>query len=331
MSTEQKRLELLVFGYVSTTYDEQIPIQLMKVIQLFYDEHFYWILKDKKLNQFIHTKTNEEIICSKSLKIKGLEFKISAYPNGIKDANKDLLFIVMTIKPLPSNIDYIEMYRQVKCETSNSVINVIKKASQLKSKTRFSKIVCQLSELKDIKQFICFSIMINIKYIKYKDEFNRIDYCLPINQMQTYFTFKWNINDLLMEKCKIMKCRRPVYSDSFDNGNWCLMLYPNGRWPWKKGQTDIYLNCLSFPYTLSKMCVQFKLCVDDDNTNIEEMTLTRTCVFTNGAGAHGMKILSFNEFKQRKSLLISITLEIINIYAKDNKITADKKDWTKHG
>eukprot|EP01084_Bolivina_argentea_P015734 29487_1 len=198
MSTQQKRCELLTFGYINTTYNNAIPFQLMKLMQLFYDDWSYWILKDKKLQQFQNAKANEKITCSKLFKIKGIEFEIFSYPNGFTDKRgyelDGLIIIGMKIKYIPTNIKSFSFYREIKCEAVNFTRKKLYEVILCNKNPKCLALICELSELNNMKT-VCFDYMINIKYIKYKKDSNKIDYYCPINKMQNKSQFTWNINN----------------------------------------------------------------------------------------------------------------------------------------
>eukprot|EP01084_Bolivina_argentea_P082219 148873_1 len=125
MSTQQQKSELLTFGYVSRAYNGIIPFQLMKLMQLFYDDWIYWILKDKKLTQFTNAKLNE-MICAKSFRIKGIEFEIISHPNGCIDKRNRTLngvvIIGLKVKSVPTYVESFQFYREIKCEALNTSV-----------------------------------------------------------------------------------------------------------------------------------------------------------------------------------------------------------------
>eukprot|EP01084_Bolivina_argentea_P315540 546700_1 len=185
MSTQQKRVELLTFGYIKNTYNGTIPFQLMKLMKLFCDDWIYWILKDKKLKQFINSIVNEKIICSKSFTINGIQFEMYSYRSC---ANEFLVNIGVKLKYLPTNIKCLVFYTEIKCEALNCSVQHLYKI-QSSNQSSYAIPICQLSELKDLKT-ICFNCIINIKYIKYKKKCMKNDYYSPINKMKKYSQYK---------------------------------------------------------------------------------------------------------------------------------------------
>ncbi len=107
---------------MKNAYNGVIPVQLVKLIQLCYDDWIYWKFKDKKLKQFINAKVNQTIICSKLFNIKGVQFEVFSHPNGYIHNKRDwsgLVVIVRKVKYVPTNIESVTYYIEIKCEALN--------------------------------------------------------------------------------------------------------------------------------------------------------------------------------------------------------------------
>eukprot|EP01084_Bolivina_argentea_P252921 424701_1 len=328
MSTRQKASKLLTFGYVNENYADTVPLQLLRLMQLFYDEWYYWVLKGKKLKEFISSKNGEIKLYPKLLNIEGVEFEIIACPNGVDNKARGFVQIGFGIKHLPLNIDYIECYQQIECESLNYSIKSLCKAA---SKKRFRGNIFPLSELNLITN-ICFNCKINIKYIKYNKlidiKNNKIDYYSQINQMNKYAKFRWNINNIFMQKCNNMKHRQRIQSDNFDTNNWCLQMYPHGcdHQCLTVGEVPIYLRCLSLPYTIKSMDVKFTFTAEGQSFKVTEVR-RRNFAYVNPV--HGVYMMSFDDFKDSKSFSVDVTLEITNIYNENDKII-NQNEWKTH-
>eukprot|EP01084_Bolivina_argentea_P146967 257211_1 len=322
MSTQQ-RVELLAFGYVNEACKYTVPVQLIKLIQLFYGKYFYWILQNKKLKQLINAKNGEEITYLESFKIKGIEFKILLYPNGDNTSLTGLVVTKIGINNTSSNIEYVQFYQEIKCETLSCVIGIAKRWQQTSTiQNKHGGTICQLSDLKN-ETFVCFSCMINIQCIKYSKDCDKRDYYLRNIKMQKHCRFTWNIDNILTEKCKQMMHKRPIYSDNFDNDKWCLILYPKGYKTY--GKSSIVLRCLYFPFTVRAMDVKFRFIID----GIELGEKTRKFQKT-GIKAGGSKFMGFEKFKQKESLSFTVILEIIDIYNENDQII-NENEWDQHG
>eukprot|EP01084_Bolivina_argentea_P233317 393017_1 len=180
--------------------------------------------------------------------------------------------------------------------------------------------IYQLSELKNMKS-ICFNCRANITHIKYKNNCNLKDYCMPINTIQKRFKFTWYITSLLINKCYNMGWQQPIYSHNFDNNNWCLVLFPDGYY--SKGRSEMFLKCLYMPYNVNSMQVKFTFDINGKSIEI-------TYNFDHHKNANGKHFMPFSQFKQESSLSVSLTLQIIKVFDKNNVII-EQNDWGKFG
>eukprot|EP01084_Bolivina_argentea_P111665 199185_1 len=319
MSTQQKRTQLLTFGYVKKEYNDIVPIQLIKLMQWFYDDYFYWILQNDQLNKFKNAQYGEQIICSKSFKIKGITFQVVCYPKGTTSKNDGFVVVRIAVINWPKHIEHITLYREMKCEQTASTLKILYKLTQYSC--RFGSRVCPISDLKDV-QTICFNFLVDIRSIKYKQCSNKMDYYSPMNKIQKYCKYKWNINGWLMEQCKKMVLQL-VHSPNFDNNNWCIMLFPNGNK--REGTLSIGLNCLCIPHAVSSMEVKFALFMNED------LIGKTTSQFRHLDTKYGFyHIMEFDAFKKKESISFKAEVEIVNLYDKSGMIV-DQKEWQTHG
>eukprot|EP01084_Bolivina_argentea_P118576 210359_1 len=327
MSTQQKQSELLTFGYVNEEYNGILPTQLIKLMQLFYDEYCYWILKDAKLKKFLKKKTGKYTFCPKSFTIKGIVFKIGAFPNGVGNISSGLVKMGLKVEYLPENIQYIEYYYEINCESLNYKSKTLCKATHM-NRHGHVKGICRSSQIQTLET-VCFNCKTDIKYIKYKKDCNKNDYCAPINKIRKHYEFTWNINELLMEKCHKMIFNEKMESNSFENGNWYLKLRPNGgSIVGALGESRLSLYYLSFPYSIKSMDITSVVVIDYGKIKIErifnkKMTIEKSFVWS-------YNIMSFEELKKMKSFSIVLRLKITNIYDKYDQLIHEN-DWTKHG
>eukprot|EP01084_Bolivina_argentea_P111663 199183_1 len=312
MSTQQKRTQLLTFGYVKKEYNDIVPIQLIKLMQWFYDDYFYWILQNDQLNKFKNAQYGEQIICSKSFKIKGITFQVVCYPKGTTSKNDGFVVVRIAVINWPKHIEHITLYREMKCEQTASTLKILYKLTQYSC--RFGSRVCPISDLKDV-QTICFNFLVDIRSIKYKQCSNKMDYYSPMNKMQKYSKFSWNIDNLSLQRCKKMTYKQGIFSNNFGNNNWCLSIYPNGFL--ENGKAEYCVECLQFPHNTNSMCVKVISNINGEKNG------EGTGMFNHKATV-GV-VMRFNEFKETESLLFSVKLEIVNIYDENDQIIEENK------
>eukprot|EP01084_Bolivina_argentea_P068935 125478_1 len=112
--------------------------------------------------------------------------------------------------------------------------------------------------------------------------------------------------------------KQGIYSDSFDNDNWCLLISPNGAIV--DGRSEFYVQCLHFPHNIKSMDVKVKFEINNKTSQFEMVN------FTHGSNRKGGFVgMKFNEFEQIKSLSFSVTLEIMNIYDENDQIIEQSK------
>eukprot|EP01084_Bolivina_argentea_P206842 353043_1 len=96
----------LTFGYCRLNYTHNIPIALIKLILVFYNDIFYWKFKDKSLNNFLSTQNGQRIE-SKTININGILFYCTLHPNGPRTRRRGIVKFGVRIKQMPSSVDYV--------------------------------------------------------------------------------------------------------------------------------------------------------------------------------------------------------------------------------
>eukprot|EP01084_Bolivina_argentea_P178955 309279_1 len=332
MSQQQKRNELLIFGFVRYNYAGMIS-SLIKLIQLFYDEMFYWIVQDQELTRFLSTTNGQKLRCQRTFKIKEMEFILEVYPNGATKQWNGLVTIGVRIIHLPENIEYIEFNQNIECDSTPFSTKLLRKATQYNYYGAFGSCICQLSQLKKINpKNVCFNCKINIIHIKYTKKSKKIDFISPII-MHKQNTFTWNVNGSLMQTCKETICRQKIYSHNFDNDNWCLILYPNGGRETTNGKLEMCLNCLSLPFNIHTIEIEWTFIVDGIETDVK----TYTDIISNEKKKGSWftttpleSIMSFSDFKNKESISFTVNMNIKTIYDFYGYIE-DKNEWNKYG
>eukprot|EP01084_Bolivina_argentea_P191303 328624_1 len=328
MSTAKKRFELLTFGYINKIYGI-IPAGLIKLIHSFYNEWFYWIFNEKKLKPFVNTNNHETISCPTLFKMKGIEFEIFSYPNGRSSIWKGLVHVGFKLKCFPTNMEYATFYQEIKYEAFNSKIFISKKLRKISADTtsEMLSVLCPLSELINMKN-ICFGYLINIKYIKYKQDTNKIAYYSHTNKtIKSFYKFTWNINGLLIQQCKTMMKKQPIYSNDFDHNNWCLMMVPNGLFS-DNELPMIFLKCFRPFHSFESMDVKVIFSIDGVECEESVCSIGHAYIGMLAMNTSDRELLS-RAFKEKTAVLLVFTLEIGNVYDK-NKNIIDRKEWSKH-
>eukprot|EP01084_Bolivina_argentea_P149334 260878_1 len=335
MSTKQKLTELLTSGYVKETYNATVPFQLIKLIQIFYDEYVYCKLSNKKLKDFIATPNATMISLEKSFQIKQIKFELVGCPNGASINHVGLTAIGLKLY-LPQNIQYVEFYFEITCETLNytNSIKLLRKAFKINRHTgkSFGEVIFKLSEIKPL-QYVYFNCITQIKYIKYTNESKKTDFIVAINKilMQKQCNFVWNINGKLLETCRKTLLKQPIFSDSFDTNNWCLILFSNGVNDGDNGHPKVFLNLLSLPYNIKSIDVKFNLSVNGNKNKAIVHNFANEKKQNGWSTKYGLRCNEmFSEWNRLELIVFGVSVEIINIYGQNSE-KINENEWIKYG
>ena len=67
------KAELLSCGYVKTNHNRHISMDIIKVIESFYDIYLYWTIQKDEMKRFLSAKNGDEIPSPSKCTIKGTE------------------------------------------------------------------------------------------------------------------------------------------------------------------------------------------------------------------------------------------------------------------
>ena len=223
MACPKMRVELLTSRYVKENSVNLIPIDITNLIQLFYNQYFYWKLTKNEITQFRQAELRDIIYSPSKFTIQGIEFELTLCPNGwTKRSNGDIeLFI--EVKKMPSNIVYFIFYGHVGCDltsTNNKFLSRFKNGKNAQGTTIGKFADCQHMEN---MEFYCMVDILGIKY-NFKSDYK------TMLKLSKHIKYEWKIDDKSqMEKIKNLKIpNHGLYSNTFDNDNWCIALHPGG-------------------------------------------------------------------------------------------------------
>eukprot|EP01084_Bolivina_argentea_P265244 449515_1 len=321
MSKQKKQTELSVFGYIKqqSSISKSIPIVIIKLIIKFYDIFFYWNIKGKEIEAFINAKEGKDFFCKKIINIKDIEFGFKVYPNGRSWKDKGMLAPYLRLKYLPSNIEHVGVYYSFKCEETQCIHNRFKIFSKKMSSGIYMTNISKCKNLKQIN-FICY---VDIKYIKYKSNTNKFNYIKPL-KMNKNVNYLWNINNKLMNKCKLLTKTEYIVTDNFDGNNWNVRFYH--FMVDKKQKIALDLNCLWMPYGIKGLEIKLNMEINGDiKYEMEEI-----CKFEEPHFNTSCDDLPFDEPQNVKQISVKINMIILKLWDFNDKIV-DASDWKKYG
>ena len=169
MCSKQTESDLLVFGFVKEGSQYVVPVAITKLIKLFYHDIIHWKISSVKLEKVMESTqiSTTPGITSKVVKIinigNDLKLQLQVYKNYY--GRRSLRF-GFGVRQFPSNIESIDLFIAVKCETLNKLImcemqNIQRKVTVQKTANLGG---CDLIFYDDLT----FNCSIDIKRIKYK-------------------------------------------------------------------------------------------------------------------------------------------------------------------
>ena len=330
---EQSKLQLLMFGYIRTNYNNDTPMEIKKLIQLFYDEYFRWKLQGDELQKFLNTNNGQMLVNKSTFTIKGFEFECGIYPNGRGKKSIGFVQFCISLKTMPSGIRQVIMFLELACNTFKSgTKNMIIWTNKLNPRIG----VCKLSQCQDIKEieFSCLVRILQISYIIYKNSYfaRRI-------KMSKFVEYEWRIaNKEQMERIRnwgFGEC-----CDNFDNNNWTIRIKPTGfvHSPKYPGKLAISILCLAVPHGIKSMEVEYTIELlagleviqkVENRNRLKFVETTRTSQVNNRLGMECPNVDVDELFTNNECVTIKVSIEILDIYDYTEKIGRD--GWQFYG
>ena len=159
-SWRKKKVELLVHGYIFKNYEYLLPIEIINICQLFYDKHFYWIIKGKDMIKFKNnTQKDQCILTSKIFTYNQFKFKFKLYPRGFigkyhRYHDRNILMIIELIN-FPPDICCFDLSVEINFENLKNCGCIYN--STLRSDGRrprkYTVIRCRFLEYEECKSF----------------------------------------------------------------------------------------------------------------------------------------------------------------------------------
>ena len=335
---KQWRLRCLIFGYVKSNYVDNIPAEIIKIIQLLYDEHFYWKIQGDEMQKFLNTKNGQILYNKSTLTIKNIEFEFRLFPNGRKKNSMGFVHLCFLVKTMPSDIEQFILYLELSCDTFQSESKSIAIGT---NNTRRSNRLCMLSQCKNLNE-IEFSCLVKMLHIRYKQdkENQKTHFETPI-KMSKYTEYEWIIDDKeQIERIRNMDVGFGECSDNIDNNNWVIRVKPKGfsRIPKYPGKMAIQILCLAVPFGIKSMDVEYSIQLSDGEKVIQMgQYVTRlmfvrniTSVYMNNRMSMECPDVDVNELFDGRWIRIKVSIVIFDIYDM-NEDKIEKNQWQTYG
>ena len=183
---ENEKTELIVAGYIRNAYEQSISLDLVELILLFYDLVFHWRIRDPMLSNILSSKDDDEFESVSITEMDGVDIKYVirndddeiGYGFNVDRIAKDIEYIIIAVQ-----IHWIEIGFKTTIAARVSHDNTY----------HCSYDFHQLSEFK-LFDIICIDCFAEIKYIKYKEESNKLCYGI-LPEMSKICTYQWQVED----------------------------------------------------------------------------------------------------------------------------------------
>merc|ERR1711971_1526043 len=126
------------------------------------------------MNKLLNANNGEVLYSQNLFKIKNISFKCVLCPNGLTKKHQGFVQFGLKLKKLSSNIEYVEIYYELKCETIPRFIKQMRRFH--KRYDQGGGAMMKLKTCKDLNM-INLNCFVKIHHIKYKDkETDKHDY-----------------------------------------------------------------------------------------------------------------------------------------------------------
>ena len=320
----QRRLKSLMFGYININYTNEVPVELISIIQLFYDDYFHWRVQGDEMKKLLNTKNGKLLYNTSTFEINDIEFVCGLYPNGIHtNAHSDTVGFVhlcIEIKTIPSNIEQFTMFLEFGCDTFQAGNKAMVICTD---ECKFFNGLCTLAQCQNLA-VIDFSCLVRILHIKYKEDSDNeiIDFRTEI-KMNKYVEYEWKIDDeQQMERIRNMHIGMGECSDNIDNNNWVIKVQPVGFGPEYPGKLSIGISCLAVPFGIKTMRIKYKIVLIGKHGMIQEEESENEIIFVKTTAevllSNRMCMqcpnVEVDELFNQDWIGINVTIEIMDIY-----------------
>eukprot|EP01084_Bolivina_argentea_P242599 406923_1 len=220
--------ELLCDGYIRNNYTHDTPTPIKRMIHQFWNEYFWWIFKEAKLNKFLNAYVGE---C-----IQGEEFQIgdiSCFPLIFPNDNEFKEQVMYGLDfYLSSDVESVVVYYELYCIQTK----MFYKDSTMLCKNDTDNNMLLWSEPMQLSQChnyneLDFMYYVDILRIEYNSNCIKENYCKDI-KISNRSEYKWNISSKQLNEWNNNNNFEGICGPSFDNNCWVVFWYllpdPNG-------------------------------------------------------------------------------------------------------
>jgi len=364
MSTKQRRVELITYGYTRNVqgFSRALPIVLINLIRMFYDEVVHWNVEGQKLKQFLNAKHRECVMAPRSFTAHDIKFRMSVFPDGHIESAEGYVGYFLSVLFIPSSIQCFSIYLVLECEVepghTYNFKDVVRWTRNDMNSSDGWYSQPKLSDLAQVKA-MHFSCFIDFLYVCYETETpaaaetrtttttteassspNNTANCsvqqqqqqqpLRIDYIKEFYIAKecqyvWRFDEEYTERIKQIRPKIAITSENFGHNAWCLEFIPNGDRFLIVKQCAMFIKLVAFPVHIKEIEI---VCTLRRNTDIEKKLEHIKLTHAQNNSGHWMgEVLSAST---KKKMELSVEVQIINV-VDDNDNSVDASLWSKHG
>lgn len=328
--TQSNKIESLIAGYIKNQLPTSIPSEIIKIILVFFDLVFHWVLNTDQMQNSI-SKGTEQIDSNKIIDVDGILFTCGIYKSGSLHGPNSYQYGVKC-NEIPAEIDYIGVYAYFSCiQTGFTGFAAIRftrftiNGMEPIARSEVDKMLNFVTE-KDINE-ICIDCFIEIQYIKYRSSANESDYNIlpPMKILSTVHV--WNISGKDLKKLQDKDVRSVLLkSPRFDDNRWSAILARH-RLSYQAHEDAKLFVSISFPLLqMGIFGLNFELMLKHKNSDeyrSREIKVTKISTWADS----GLRV---KDILNDTNLEIKAKLKICGCQDKDGNVI-DKSRWNDYG
>ena len=329
--TVRNQKRILVSRYIQLHHDEDISVDIHRLILLFYDEVTSFNICNKRLQKFLAGQNlfGEQFI------VDGLIFRCALYPK-MEDQFSLQLLLEPNVKKATAyffmyNIQADSFWEGTIEFNENGIVDGDDKHPNDSGTDVWTMENLPLPDYKE-HSTLDLSIWTQILSIKYEDD-EKEDYNLDI-RMKRNVEFTWCIEGGELNQFVDCEMFKYISSENFPANdkcfNWVISVIPNGSY---SQEPEAFLHCdlVRMPHTIQQFDIEWTLEV----SGIKTKTLEGKKRFGHGHVWHffsslGGEVINNKVLKKAEKVTVSMNITIKRVWDLNNE-EIKSADWIKYG
>eukprot|EP01083_Nonionella_stella_P108990 317343_1 len=306
----------LVYGYIRIHYERNnmiMPVDIIKIIIFYGQDGIVWTLTKQEVMSF-PSASHYNPLCSASTLIQKAEFNYFLKP-GLYRRHSMQFGIQSVVGSIPNNIEYIELYCELRCVEANNNFKGVAKFGPFLPKDSLSFIAFSWNEntLQNYNQ-LTFVGIIDVLCVKYKqnNRLNNDPRTMNLTKIRRRSEFKWKIPTEQLNA-------HSLYSSNFNHDAFAL---------WTKGKYEIGIKLLRVPPRIKKMDIEYCFKINDKMYQRSAIIL---CGWTKSFKPFGDRNADYRvKLVKVERMEMECVIKVMDVFDyHDKRIPQDR--WTEYG